>query len=170
MTLPEKRKQIVDDVFSTTGFKMQDDDPLVTAALFYSQLMRDASQATAAEMRAIAVEMRVASEAVQTAQRTTSAARVTLMKEIERHVVRGIKQAGGTHAQSGEIRYLPVWQAVTSAIVAGVVLAATWHFGFAQGASHAHEAAVGRTFTRAVSTMDPKLRDQVIEHIRKNAG
>ena len=170
MSLPEQRKKIVDDVFSITGFKMQDDDPLVTAALFYSQVMRDASEAASVEMRAIAGEIKGASEAALAANRTTSAARMTLMKDIERHVVRCVGQAGVAKVQAGEIRYVPVWQAAAGAIIVGVMLATTWHFGFAQGAEHAQEAAVGRTFTRAVSTMDPKLRDQVIDHIRKNAG
>lgn len=126
---------------------------------------RCAAAAVAAASRADAVAL-----AVTVQLERLTAERAQLLKAIDAQVSKSVKLAcpGATAANS--FRYIPTWHAVAGAIVAGIVLATGWHFAFGQGAEHAQEAAIGRTFTRAVSTMDPKLREQVIDHIRKAAG
>lgn len=166
----DKRKQIVNDVFAATGAKMEHDDPLVIAALYHSQLVREAGRAASAEMRAAAAEMKTAADISLAAQAATAAAHGALMKEIERQIARSFKRAAGSQIHAGDVRHLPVWHAAAGAIIVGIALATGWHFAFSQGTVHAQEAAAGRTLTRAVSTMDPKLRQQVIDHIRNTAG
>ena len=51
-----------------------------------------------------------------------------------------------------------------------VALAATWKMGIEHGTARAEEAAVGRAFSRVVPSLDPKLRDHLMEHLRKRAG
>jgi len=43
-------------------------------------------------------------------------------------------------------------------------------FGLERGSAQAQEAAVGRAFARVVPALDPKLREQLMQHLRKKGN
>lgn len=52
----------------------------------------------------------------------------------------------------------------------GTALETGWFLAVESGRARAEEAAIGRSFARAVPTMDSKLRAQLMEHLRKKPG
>jgi hypothetical protein len=170
MDLVDKRRRVADDVFSATGVKMDWDDPLVTAALFYSHQMREAGDSTADQLRQATAELKAATKAAASVNISQSAARTRTMKEIEAHISKCVKLASKGQCSSQSFRYIPIWYAVGSAVAVAVAFSAALMFGIERGSALAEEAAVGRSFKRVVPTMDPKLRAQLMEHLRKNPG
>jgi hypothetical protein len=166
MDVSAKRKQIVDDVFSATGAKMEHDDPLVIAALYYSHEMRAASSAVSAELQRVAGELRVAAQLAAVANASVAADRAKFMKDVEAHIVQCAKQA--SKAQSGPLQLdrLPTWYALAGAVIMAVIFSTGWTIAAAHGSTQAEEAAVGRAFNRVAPTLDPKIKAQLYERLR----
>lgn len=94
MDIAAKRKRVVDEIFSTTGSVMQRDDPLVTAALYYSHEMREAGKAVAADIQKAANDLRAAFQLSTTAHSRVVADRAKLMRDIETQIAGCVKLAG----------------------------------------------------------------------------
>ena len=163
----DKRKQIVEDVFCATGAKMEPDDPLVTATLYYSLEMRAAGAVVASELNQAASDLRNASQLAVAAHGAVVADRAKLMKDIEAHIANCVKSLSKEQSRFQDLRYIPTWYAVVGALVGAVFFAATWKYGVLQGTDLAEEAAVGRAFKRAAPLMDPALKAEVIKQLRK---
>ena len=146
------------------------DDPLVTAALYYSHEMRGASKEVSTELKQAAADLRAASQLAMTANNALTADRAKLMKDIQTHMTRCVKIASAGQSSNQGIRYVPAWYALVGAVLGAFALAAAWAVGVEHGATRAEEAAVGRSFARVVPTLDPKLKAQLMEHLRKNPG
>lgn len=86
--------------------------------------------------------------------------------------VRASMQAGtgeGTVSQFC-MPYIPAWYAVVTLFCgAGISLSVAAWIG-ARTDEQAQEAAIGRSFTRSIPNLDPKLKDKLIEHMRKHPG
>jgi hypothetical protein len=170
MDLQDKRHQIASEIFAATGAKVDGYDPLIIAALFYSQHLRAAGDTVALQLEAAASELRAASQVATAANASLLADRAKLLKDIEAHVARCVKQASKGQSSPQGLRDIPFWYAVGGAVAGAVVLAVALTVGIQHGSSLAEEAAVGRSFSRVVPSMDPKLKQQLIEHLRKNPG
>lgn len=165
MDLSSEIKKIVDEVFSATGVKMSPDDPLVIAALFYSHRLRQAGDAVTSDLEMVAADIRAAAQTVMPDSDFSEVAKNKLMRDIELRIVRCIKTAsacGGRNAHP----YVPAWYAVVGAVAGAVLIAGAWVVGIERGSVQADEAAVGRSFARVVSKMDPKLRAELMEQLR----
>lgn len=167
MDLQDKRKQIAAAVFAATGAKVDGYDPLVIAALFYSEQLGAAGDAVAKQLTAAATDLHAASTVATAANSSLVADRAKLMKDIEAHVARCVTLASKGQSGVQDCRRIPIWHAVAAAVVGAVALSAGLMFGMERGSTMAHEAALGRSFARVVPTMDAKLRQQLMEHLRK---
>lgn len=170
MDLQAKRKQIAAEVFATTGAKVDGYDPMVIAALFYSQQLRTAGDTVAEQLQTVAADLHTASQAATAANRSLSADRAKLMKDIESHVARCVKLAGNGQSGVQDFGRIPIWYAVVGALAGAVALSAALMVGVERNSAMAEDAAVGRAFARALPTMDPKLKQRLLEHVRKNHG
>jgi len=170
MDLQDKRRQIAADVFALTGAKVDGYDPLVIAALFYSDRLRAAGDDVAVQLEAAAEELRKASSVAASANSSLAAERAKLLKEIEAHVAWCVKQATKGQSKGVDLRYVPFWYAVGGALAGAVVISAAVLFGLDRGGARAEEAAIGRSFSRVVPELDPKVREHIMEHLRKKAG
>lgn len=169
MDLRDKRNQIAADIFAATGAKVDGYDPLVISALFYSQQLGKAGDRVAAKLDTAALELRSASSTSTAMNASLLADRAKLFKDIEAHVAKCAKSVSKAPAGGVDLRYIPAWYAVVGALVGAVSLAIAWNIGVIQGTALAEEAAVGRAFSRVVPALDQKLRDQLMEHLRKKA-
>lgn len=124
---------------------------------------RQAAQDSAGALQAADAATRSATAAID----KMSADRLQLMKAVEAQMVKCLKQAGKEQSGVQAFHHIPTRYAVLGSIIGAVVLAAALTVGIQRGSDVAAEAAVGRSFARAVSTMDTKLREQVLEHLRK---
>jgi hypothetical protein len=167
MDLQDKRKQIAAEVFASTGAKVDGYDPLVIAALFYSQQLGATGDAVAKQLQAAAADLRAASQVATAANNSLVADRAKLIKDIEAHVARCVKLASKGQSGGQDFRRIPLWHAVAGAVVGAIALSAGLMIGFERGSAQADDAAVGRSFVRVVPTMDAKLKQQLMEHLRK---
>lgn len=170
MDLQDKRKQISADVFALTGARLDGYDPLIIAAIFYSEHLRAAGDSVALKLEAATSELRAASNVVTTSNNLQNAERAKLFKDIEAHVARCVKQAGKGQSSAQDFRFVPIRYAVGGALAAAVAITAALMFGFQRGSAQAEEAAVGRSFSRIVPELDPKVREHIMDHLRKKAG
>lgn len=169
MELQDKRHKIAADVFALTGAKVDGYDPLVIAALFYSEHLRAAGESVAIKLESATSELRAASNVVTAANSSLLADRAKLLKDIEAHVARCVKQAGKGQSSVQDFRFIPIRYAIGGAFAAAVAIAAALVFGFQRGSAQAEEAAVGRSFSRVVPELDPKVREHIMDHLRKKA-
>lgn len=98
--------------------------------------------------------------------------RQQLVVEVQAGIKRGVRAS--THALREDtvsrfpMPYIPAWYAVV-ALFCGAALAlfvVAWA-GIEIG-EHAQEAAIGRSFTRSIPSLDPELKAKLIEHMRKH--
>lgn len=129
-----------------------------------------ASQRYAAESAAASAKAGDAAQAATAQLAKLTAERAQLVKSIETQVLKATRIASKGDANLTSLRYIPAWWAVVGALAAGVALAAAWWIGVQQGTERAEEAAVGRAFSRVVPELDPKVRESIMEHLRKKAG
>ena len=133
-------------------------------------VINEASQLCAAESAAACAKADVATQAATAHIAKLTAERAHLVKSIEMQVLKAVRGAGAGGVSAVSLRYIPAWYAVVGALAVGVALAAAWVAGVERGTARAEEAAVGRSFSRIVPDLDPKVREQLMEHLRKKAG
>jgi hypothetical protein len=139
------------------------------ASQISSRAMLEASQRCVVESAAATAEADVAAQAATAHLTRLAAERIQLVKTIETQVVKAVKLVAKGESGPLSLRYIPAWYAVVGALVGAVALAIAWNIGVIQGTARAEEAAVGRAFSRVVPALDQKLRDQLMEHLRKKA-
>jgi hypothetical protein len=111
-----------------------------------------------------------ASRAAAAAFEKMSADRTQLLKAVEMQMMKCAKLAGKQQSSTQDFRYVPVWYAMAAAVVGAVALSAALLIGIERNSAQANEAAVGRSFIRVLPALDSKLREQLMEHLRKKAG
>lgn len=88
-------------------------------------------------------------------------------KFIQQQIIKCVERVARSHPTAPGIRFITLRQAgvvsliLASALVAGVL------FGIEYGSARAQEAAIGRAFSRSIPTLEPKLKEQLLEHIQK---
>lgn len=127
---------------------------------------RQAAQDSAGALQAADAATRSATAAIA----KMSADRLQLMKAVEAQMVKCLKQAGNGQSRVQDCRYVPIRYAVVGALISAVILAAVFTVGVLRGVNLAEDAAVGRSFARIVPIMEPKLKEQLMEHLRRNPG
>ncbi|MFC5550196.1 hypothetical protein [Massilia aerilata] len=139
------------------------------AAKEASLVLDKASERRAVESAATTAKAEAAVRAAAGQIERMAADRAQLLKLVEASAKSAKATANG---QPGplSLRYVPAWFAVIGALVGAVALASAWVIGVERGTAQAEDAAVGRSFARAVLTMDPKLRQELMEHLSKNSG
>ena len=135
-----------------------------------AQDIRDAGRSYAADSAEAVSKAEASSRAAAGVIDRLSSDRSQILKTVETHIAKCVKLASNRQSGPDGLRYVPAWYAVVAAVAGAVALAAAWQLGIEQGSVRAEEAAIGRSFARAVPTMDPKLRAQLMEHLRKNSG
>lgn len=135
-----------------------------------SLVMNEASQRCAVECTAASAKADAAAQATATHLNKMAAERLELVRAIETQVVKAIRSGSKGEAGPVSLRHIPAWYAVAGALAVGLALVAAWIIGVEHGTALAQDAAVGRSFKRVVPALDPKLRDQLMEHLRNKAG
>ena len=152
-----------------------------SAAALACNEIREAGRLAALEIREAAREAAVSSgkaiTAVEVATRAAAAAvdrlaadRTQMLKSVETQVAKCVKAASAGQAGSHNAWNIPVWYAVVGSCIGAAGISAALMFGFERGSVQAQEAAVGRSFARVVPALDPKLREQIMRHLRKKGS
>lgn len=134
-----------------------------------SLTMNEASQRYALEPAEAFEKAAIAAQAATAQLARLCSERTQLVKTIEAQVVKAVKLASKGESGSLSLRYIPAWYAVVGSLAVGIALTAAWKIGVEQGTSRAEEAAVGRAFSRIVPSLDPKMRKQLMQRLRKEA-
>jgi hypothetical protein len=168
-----ERRAVVTAVFAATGKKVDEDDPIIVAALFHASTMRDASRAAAGQIAEAGQAVKLAADdARKVAVETGSLLRQAAADEkrradaLEARITKAIREAGRTQSSDGG----PPrgWRGVIAGLAVGFVMAGgiisvACGFSF----SWVTDARIGAEFRRVVPTMDPTLRDKLMEHLEK---
>lgn len=165
---PTNRKRLVDDVFVLTGKKLEMDDPLVVAALYYSHVMQEASAEVSTRLSAAAQEIMVAAQHASTVNASIQADKAKLLREVEIQVAKGVRAGAKARSATGSFSHVPIKYAIAGAMGGAVALATLFYFGVETVAERERQASIGRAFSRSVQTLDPKLRQQLLDHVEKH--
>lgn len=98
-----------------------------------------------------------------------AAERSQLFKAVDAHLSKSLKVASKGQSGVAGFRSVPVWYALGGAVAIGLALAVAFAIGLVRGSAQAEEAAVGRSFARVLPTMEPKLKQQLMEHVRNSS-
>lgn len=168
---PAERREVVTAVFAATGKKIDEDDPIVVAALFQAYTMREVSRQAAEEIRqagkdvavAAAEARRAAEEAALVAHRieANDKRRLASLNDV---VKKGLRAAG----RRPEPPSTPPhgWRAAVYGVVFGVFMAiggisVACGFSFEWVA----DARLGAELRRVFPKLDPAIREQLIRQI-----
>lgn len=66
------------------------------------------------------------------------------------------------------LSHVPIKYAIAGAVAGGIALAGLFYFGVEKVAERERQASIGRAFSRALPTLDPRLRQQLLEHFEKS--
>jgi hypothetical protein len=168
-----ERRAIAAAVFAVTGKKVDEDDPIIIAALFQAHTMREASReaaslitdAGAAVKVAVADARSVAAEASAMVKQA-SADRKALADSIAVQVKKAIRDAGGI--QSAQESVSSGWRQLLAAMVFGAlftggVISIACNFSF----SWVADARLGSQMKRAFPHFDPVVQDKIIQYFDK---
>lgn len=163
------RKAVAEAIFSITGDKVAESDPVVTAALFYAHQVREAGHSAAKEIIGASSAAVNAAKAVEAAAKRMELEREKLATELETRVLKCIRIAKSSPVEHiSALTPVPAW-CVFAALVTGAVLSlfvGAWSGKFSW--DHSQEAAIGRSFIRSLPTLDPDVKAKLIEHMRKH--
>jgi hypothetical protein len=135
-----------------------------------AQELKDAAQRCAEDCGVAAKKAVSSSQGAAVATDRLLADRAQLLTAVETHMLKCVKLASKGQSSQPGFPYVSAWYAVVWAVVGAIALAAAWTIGVEHGSARAEEAAVGRSFARVVPTLDPKLKAQLMEHLRNNPG
>lgn len=162
-----ERRRIAHEVYTITGVLVPEDDPIVLAALFYAQKMREAAGDAAGQLvSASAASQAVVDAAMKALQQSASNNRA-LADAFDARLQKGLQQVRKPQSTPGAgitltLRHL---FAAFAAGAAAVILALSFASGFSY--SWMGDAAMGRAFNRVSPDLDPALRAKVLEQLKK---
>lgn len=168
-----ERRAVATAVFAMTGKKVDEDDPIIIAALFQAYTMREASReaasmivdAGAAVKAAVADARSVAAEASAIANQAC-AGHKALADAIGAQVKKAIREAGGAPSPREGLR--PDWRRLLAAMVFGALftggaMAVACNFSF----SWIADARLGSQMRKAFPHFDPVVQDKIIYYFEK---
>jgi hypothetical protein len=168
-----ERRSVVTAVFAATGKKVDEDDPIIVAALFHAYTMREASREAAGRIADVGHTVQQAvDEARKAALEARAIVRQVAAEEKKRagaldaRVTKALREAGRVH--SSEDGPPTGWRGVMAGMAMGLLLfggllSVVCGFSF----SWISDSRIGAEFRRAVPTMDPSLRDKLIADMEK---
>lgn len=173
ISLAAERRAVATAVFAATGKKVDEDDPIVVAALFQAYSVREAGRESAAQITeagkalvdAVNDARKTAAEAGAIA-RQAAAERKASADMLEARVRKALKDAG--RSQSPHEGPPQGWRGVLAGAALGVfvsggALAVACNFSF----SWVQDARIGAEFKRVLPKLDPSLRDKLMEYLEK---
>jgi len=171
--LAAERRAVATAVFAATGKKVDEDDPIIVAALFQAYSVREAGRESAAQIteagKALVDAVSDAREAAAEAgaiARQAAAERKATADALEARVRKALKDAGrvqSTHEAPPE-----GWRGVFAGVAFGLLLAGgliviACNFSFAW----IQDARIGAEFKRVLPKLEPSLRDELMEYFEK---
>lgn len=168
-----ERRAVVTAVFAATGKKVDEDDPIIVAALFYAYTMRKASREAVGQIAEAGEAVKqVVDEARKVAVEAGTIARTAAVDEKKRadaldaRITKAIREAART--QSSNAGPPTGWRGVMAGLavgffIAGGIISVACGFSF----SWVTDARIGAEFRRVVPTLEPALRDKLMEHLEK---
>ena len=167
MSIEEDQRRLAETVFAVTGEKLPQNDPLVVAALFYADTLRQASKEAASVILAAGDNQRVALEEAQLLLRRLAAERKAMGEDLEKRIQQCMRQAVTGEPSKSHNRRTAIQ--ILGAVAAGVVLTAAVEFMmFGFSFSWVNDMQVGRAFLRSAPSLDPDLRKRLLEHFEKH--
>lgn len=189
-------KNLVSEIFTLTGQKVEVDDPIVVAALIHSQLIRRAGQdamtaiqsavnsAVADLTNAVNAERQAAAEISQATaaayQQVVAAAKAATEAEVPKmqtqfigiaqDVLQQVRKEAGAAAPSA-------WKIKVGLVLSGVVLlgglaggiiGANWSGSGKLSADEVKQIAAGKDFLQLLPQLDQQTRDKLVRLIEKN--
>jgi hypothetical protein len=168
-----ERRAVATAVFAVTGKKVDEDDPIIIAALFQAHTMREVSREAASMITdagmsvkvAVADARSVAAEA-SAIVKLAAADRKALADAISAEVKKAIRDAGGVQSTQESIR--PDWRQLFAAMVFGAfftggAISVACNFSF----SWIADARLGSQMRLAFPHFDPVVQDKIIDYFDK---
>lgn len=168
-----ERRSVVTAVFAATGKKVDEDDPIIVAALFHAHTIREASLQAAGHIADVG---RTVTQAVEEARsvaleagamiRQVTADEKKRAAVLDARITKALRESG--RVGSSENSPPAGWRGVMAGMAMGILLfggAISVACGFSF--SWVSDASLGAEFRRSVPTMDPSLRDKLIAHLEK---
>lgn len=187
--MPTPDKELVDEIFRVTNRVVSEDDPVVTAAFFFSHKIRQAAQDSAAQLEKSAGATLASAAAAEAAcvkmqkeqalflERMSRelnvrlhedrAERGRLAGDLDSKLQRWLKSASRFHSTDGS-RLIPAWYAYASFFAGAAVLAASAWGICGINSSTIHELQVGRQFSKSWQYFDAGLRKRLLEEMDKD--
>lgn len=146
-----EKRRIAQEVFAITGAAVPEDDALVLAALFYSHKLQEASREAAAVVR------------------QTTASNKALADAFEARLQKALRQAA--KSQSRDQGPPQGWRGVLAGVVLGIFIAlGTMVVACDFSLTWFSDAKFGAEWKHTLPSLDPALRDKMIEHYQKHRG
>jgi len=174
ISLAAERRAVTTAVFAATGKKVDEDDPIVVAALFQAYSVREAGRESAAQITkagqalvdAVNDARKAAAEAGAMA-RQAAAERKACADALETRVRKALKDA--ERLQSTHEGPPQGWRGVFAGVAFGLLLAGgvmtvACNFSFAW----IQDARIGAEFKRVLPKLDPSLRDKLMDYFEKS--
>lgn len=165
-----ERRAVATAVFAVTGKKVDEDDPIIIAALFQAYTMREASREAASMIMeagtAVKVAVADARSVVVEASAIAAADRKALADAIGTQVKKAIREVAGPQSSQESAR--PDWRRLLAAmafgfVFAGGAMAVACNFSF----SWVADARLGSQMRRAFPHFDPVVQDKIIHYFDK---
>lgn len=168
-----EQQAIVTAVFAVTGKKVDEDDPIVVAALFQAYTMREATREAVEQIADVGQAVKVAvDDARKAADEASAISRRAAFDEkarinaLEARVRKAVLEAG--RVQFSRDGPPTEWRGVIAGLVMGVLLAGgvmsvACNFSF----SWVSDARLGAEFRRVVPSLEPSLRNKLMKHLEK---
>jgi hypothetical protein len=168
-----ERQAVVTAVFAVTGKKVDEDDPIVVAALFQAYTMREATREAVEQIADVGQAVKIAvDDARKAADEASAISRRAAFDEkaradaLEARVRKAVLEAGRVHlSQDGP----PTgWRGVIAGLVIGVffaggVMSVACNFSF----SWVSDARLGAEFRKVIPSLEPSLRNKLMKHLEK---
>jgi hypothetical protein len=168
-----ERRAVATAVFAVTGMKVDEDDPIIIAALFQAYTMREASREATSMILDASSVLKLAVDDARCNTREASAIvkqlaadRKALVDAIGVQVKKAIRDAGGVESTQDGIRR--DWRRLLAAIAFGAfftggAMAVACNFSF----SWIADARLGSQMRRAFPHFDPVVQDKIIHYFDK---
>ncbi|MBD8531683.1 MULTISPECIES: hypothetical protein [unclassified Massilia] len=168
-----EQQAVMTAVFAVTGKKVDEDDPIIVAALFQAYTMREATRevtgqiAEASQALKVAVDeaRKLGIEACAITRRAASDEKVRA-EALEARIKKALRGAGPV--LSCEVGPPAGWRGVIAGLALGVlitggVMSVACNFSF----TWISDARLGAEFRAIVPSLEPTFRDKLIEHLER---
>lgn len=168
-----QRRKVVTAVFAATGKKVDEDDPIIVAALFQAFTIREATRDAVDEIASAGQAVQVAADnARKAAVEVGAIARRAAADEKGRAdalavlVKKAVREA--RHMHSDQAGPPTGWRGVLAGaafgfLLAGGAVSVACNFSF----SWISDARLGKEFRRVIPSLEPSLRDKLMDHLEK---